>query len=100
MSIPEDAAIDWKESSAQLASPRARKVAKKAVAYTMAEWLKRDIRKPELFLGHVFMAGSRTLLAAESGLGKTQITIKPHILLLQNINPRLAKIIILLDPNS
>jgi hypothetical protein len=41
----------------------------------MREWLKRDIRQPEPLLGQVFMAGSRTLLVAASGLGKTQIAM-------------------------
>jgi hypothetical protein len=77
MSMTADSAVSWKDApvESRQANHAARKVLNKAAAYTMAEWLKRDIRQPDPLLGHVFMAGSRTLLAAESGLGKSMIAM-------------------------
>jgi putative DNA primase/helicase len=75
--MTEAATITCKESvHSPGASHGARKRPNTApVAYTMHEWLKRDIPQPDPLLGHIFKAGSRTLLAAESGLGKSQIAM-------------------------
>jgi AAA domain len=46
----------------------------KQSAYWMSQWVNRsNIPSPDPLLGHVFMTGSRILLSAETGLGKTQI---------------------------
>src|SRR5262245_1059306 len=43
------------------------------VVLTLSEWRERDLPALDLLLGHVFHTATRILLAAKTGLGKTNL---------------------------
>jgi hypothetical protein len=44
-------------------------------SFTLAEWLERDLPKPDYLLGHLLSTTSRVLLFADTGIGKTMCAI-------------------------